>query len=215
MFFYDATYIIVFPALLLAFYAQFKVKSTFNRYLRERAYVGLTGAQVARRMLDDHGLHNVAVETTGGYLGDHYDPGHKAVRLSPQVYNGTSLAAVGVCCPRGGPCSTACSQLYALGPQNQPLSGSQHRFPDGLPLFLWVFSFAWDTLMLVGIWFFIAALAFQLITLPVEFNASRRAMAYLTDAGYLNRAEAPKVEIGAECGSLDPMWRQLRLQLPS
>ena len=65
MFFYDATYIIVFPALLLAFYAQFKVKSTFNRYLRERAYVGLTGAQVARRMLDDHGLHNVAVETTG------------------------------------------------------------------------------------------------------------------------------------------------------
>ncbi len=64
--FIDSTYIIVFPALLLAFYAQLKVKSTFNRYLRERAYAGLTGAQVARRILDDNGLHNVVVETTGG-----------------------------------------------------------------------------------------------------------------------------------------------------
>lgn len=194
MFFYDATYIIVFPALLLAFYAQFKVKSTFNRYLRERAYVGLTGAQVARRMLDDHGLHNVAVETTGGYLGDHYDPGHKAVRLSPQVYNGTSLAAVGVAAHEVGHAVQHARNYMPLGLRTNlfPVAsiGSQMAFP----LFLVGFLFAWDTLMLVGIWFFIAALAFQLITLPVEFNASRRAMAYLTNAGYLNRAEAPKVK---------------------
>jgi len=75
--------------------------------------------------------------------------------------------------------------------QNQPLSGSQPSVPRWpFPCSWWVFLFAWDTLMLVGIWFFIAALAFQLITLPVEFNASRRAMAYLTDAGYLNRARS-------------------------
>lgn len=192
--FYDSTFIIVIPALLLALYAQFKVKTTFNRYLRERAYAGLTGAQVARRILDDHGLHNVVVETTGGRLGDHYDPRERAVRLSNDIYNGTSLAALGVAAHEVGHAVQHARNYFPLGLRTNlfPVAsiGSQMAFP----LFLVGFLFAWDTLMLVGIWFFIAALAFQVITLPVEFNASRRAMAFLTDGAYLNRAEVPKVK---------------------
>ncbi len=192
--FYDSTFIIVIPALLLAFYAQFKVKTTFNRYLRERAYAGLTGAQVARRILDDNGLHNVVVETTGARLGDHYDPRERAVRLSNEVYNGTSVAALGVAAHEVGHAVQHARNYFALGLRTNlfPVAslGSQMAFP----LFLVGFIFTWDTLMLVGIWFFIAALAFQIITLPVEFNASRRAMAFLTDGAYLNRAEVPKVK---------------------
>ncbi|HHY14941.1 MAG TPA: zinc metallopeptidase [Firmicutes bacterium] len=192
--FIDSTYIIVFPALLLAFYAQLKVKSTFNRYLRERAYAGLTGAQVARRILDDNGLHNVVVETTGARLGDHYDPRERAVRLSNEVYSGSSVAALGVAAHEVGHAVQHAREYFPLGLRTNlfPVAslGSQMAFP----LFLIGFIFTWDTLMLVGIWFFIAALAFQVITLPVEFNASRRAMAFLTDGAYLNRAEVPKVK---------------------
>src|SRR5690606_40728755 len=94
--FYDPTFILVLPALLLALYAQVKVKSTFARYLQERSYVGLTGAQVARQILNANGLHNVSVERIGGQLTDHYDPRSGTVRLSSHVYDGTSVAAVGV-----------------------------------------------------------------------------------------------------------------------
>lgn len=191
---FDSTFVIVIPALLLAFYAQFKVKNIFNRYLRVRAYAGLTGAQVARRILDDHSLHNVAVETTGARLGDHYDPGARAVRLSNEVYSGTSLAALGVAAHEVGHAVQHANDYFPLGLRTNlfPVAsiGSQMAFP----LFLIGSLFSSDTLMLVGIWFFIAALAFQLVTLPVEFNASRRAMAFLTEGDYLNRAEVPKVK---------------------
>ncbi|HBG02065.1 MAG TPA: peptidase, partial [Firmicutes bacterium] len=94
--FYDATSILVLPALVFAMYAQYKVSSTFKRYLRERSYAGFTGHQVARRILDENGMRDVSVERVGGQLGDHYDPRSKTVRLSNEVYNGTSVAALGV-----------------------------------------------------------------------------------------------------------------------
>ena len=94
--FYDPTFILVLPALFFAMYAQFKVNSTFNRYLRERSLAGYTGNQIARQILNDNGLHNVSVERVGGQLTDHYDPRSETVRLSSDVYNGTSLAALGV-----------------------------------------------------------------------------------------------------------------------
>src|SRR5690554_890490 len=94
--FYDPTFILVLPALFFAMYAQFKVQSTFSRFLRERSYGGFTGYQVARQILDDNGLHNVSVERVGGQLSDHFDPRSNTVRLSPDVYSGTSVAAVSV-----------------------------------------------------------------------------------------------------------------------
>lgn len=192
--FYDPTFILVLPALLLALYAQVKVKSTFARYLQERSYVGLTGAQVARQILNANGLHNVSVERVGGELTDHYDPRSETVRLSPQVYDGTSVAAVGVAAHEVGHAVQHARGYVPLGLRTSlfPVAavGSQMAFP----LFMLGFLFSMDVLMLVGIWFFIAALAFQLITLPVEFNASRRALAALQSAGYLTQAEVPKAK---------------------
>ncbi|NMA61032.1 MAG: zinc metallopeptidase [Firmicutes bacterium] len=192
--YYDPTFVLVLPALFFAMYAQFKVNSTFNRYLRERSYAGLTGAQVARRILDDHGLHNVNVERVGGRLSDHYDPRDRTVRLSPDIYNGTSLAAVSVAAHEVGHAVQHASNYLPLNLRSSifPVAaiGSQMAFP----LFMAGFIFSFDTLMLVGIWFFIAALAFQVVTLPVEFNASSRAIGFLDDGGYLNRAEVPKAK---------------------
>ncbi|HBG09902.1 MAG: zinc metallopeptidase [Limnochordia bacterium] len=192
--FYDPTFILVLPALLLAMYAQFKVKSTFSRYLQERSQAGLTGAQVAREILNANGLHNVSVERIGGQLTDHYDPRSGTVRLSSHVYDGTSVAAVGVAAHEVGHAVQHARGYVPLGLRTSlfPVAsiGSQMAFP----LFMLGFLFSVDMLMLVGIWFFIAALGFQLITLPVEFNASKRALAALQSGGYLSKAEVPKAK---------------------
>ena len=192
--FYDPTFILVLPALILAMYAQFKVKTTFARYLQERAYAGLSGAQVARHILNANGLHNVSVERIGGELTDHYDPRSGTVRLSPMVYDGTSVAAIGVAAHEVGHAVQHARGYVPLGLRTSlfPIAsiGSQMAFP----LFILGFLFSIDVLMLVGIWFFIAALGFQLITLPVEFNASKRAMAALQSGGYLTKAEVPKAQ---------------------
>ena len=95
-YYFDPTYVLLIPALLLAIYAQAKVQSTFRRYLHERSQVGMTGAEVARRLLDANGLYDVPVEITAGTLSDHYDPRTRRMRLSPQVYQSTSVAALGV-----------------------------------------------------------------------------------------------------------------------
>lgn len=192
--FYDPTFILVLPALLLAMYAQVKVKSTFSRYLQERSQAGLTGAQVAREILNANGLHNVSVERIGGQLTDHYDPRSGTVRLSSHVYDGTSVAAVGVAAHEVGHAVQHARGYVPLGLRTSlfPVAsiGSQMAFP----LFMLGFLFSVDMLMLVGIWFFIAALGFQLITLPVEFNASKRALAALQSGGYLSKAEVPKAK---------------------
>lgn len=192
--FYDPTFILVLPALFFAMYAQFKVQSTFARYLRERSYAGLTGAQVARQILNENGLHHINVERTGGRLADHYDPRTGTVRLSPDVYSGTSVAALGVAAHEVGHAVQHARGYAPLGLRTSlfPVAniGSQMAFP----LFIMGYLFSFDVLMLVGIWFFIAALAFQVITLPVEFNASRRAMAALQSGGYLTQAEVPKAK---------------------
>ncbi len=191
---YDPTFILVLPALFFAMYAQFKVRSTFQRYLKERSYSGLTGQQIARQILNDNGLHNVSVERVGGQLTDHYDPRSESVRLSAEVYNGTSVAALGVAAHEVGH-AVQHARSYA------PLALRTNLFPVAnlgsqmaIPLFLMGYLVSFDVLMLVGIWFFIAALGFQLVTLPVEFNASRRALGFLDGGGYLNRAEVPKAK---------------------
>lgn len=192
--FYDPTYVLLIPALLLAMYAQVKVTSTFNRFRRERSYAGLSGAQVARQILDRNGLQSVPVEETRGYLTDHYDPQQKVLRLSSEVYNSTSVAALGVAAHEVGHALQHAHNYVPLGIRNNlfPVAnfGSQLAFP----LFIAGFLFNFDTLMLVGIWFFIAALAFQLVTLPVEFDASRRAVRLLSEGGYLTTYEVPKAK---------------------
>ncbi|MGI6037668.1 MAG: zinc metallopeptidase [Limnochordia bacterium] len=194
MFFYDWTWIVVLPALFLAMYAQSKVTSTFQRYLREGSRLGKTGAQVARELLDQNGLHDVPVEMVHGHLTDHYDPRSRTLRLSSAVYQSTSLAALGVAAHETGHALQHAQNYIPLGIRNNifPIAafGSQMAFP----LFFIGFLFRGAFLMDLGILLFVAALLFQVITLPVEYNASSRAIGLLTGNGYLWPDEAPKAK---------------------
>lgn len=194
MFLYDPTYILVLPALVFAMWAQSKVSTTFRKYLRVFAASNYTGAQVARYLLDAHGLHDVKVEMARGFLTDHYDPRKRVLRLSQPVYTSTSVAALGVAAHETGHAVQHAQNYIPLGIRNNlfPIAnfGSQAAFP----LFFLGLLFAIPLLMDIGIWFFIAALAFQVVTLPVEFNASRRAMAMLTEAGFLTQEERPRAQ---------------------
>lgn len=191
-FYYDPTYILVLPALIFAMWAQSKVSSTFRRYLRVFASSNYTGAQVARYLLDAHGLHDVKIEMARGYLTDHYDPRKRVLRLSQPVYSSTSVAALGVAAHETGHAVQHAQNYIPLGIRNNlfPIAsfGSQAAFP----LFFIGLFLSLPILMDIGIWFFIAALAFQVVMLPVEFNASRRAMAMLAEAGFLTQEERPK-----------------------
>ncbi|MFO7265167.1 MAG: zinc metallopeptidase [Bacillota bacterium] len=191
MFFFDPTYILLIPALILAMYAQMKVSSTFAKYSRVAARAYKTGADVARELLDQAGLYDVPVEMIGGHLTDHYDPHRRVMRLSPEVYHGRSIAALAVAAHETGHALQHAGNYVPLNIRNGlfPVAnlGSQMAFP----LFFIGFLFASPTLMDIGIWLFLAALAFQLVTLPVEFDASRRALRLLDAGGYLSREEAP------------------------
>lgn len=194
MFYFDPTYIIILPALIFSIWAQQKVSSTFRKYQKVYASSNYSGAQVARNLLDAHGLNDVPVELTRGNLTDHYDPRKRVLRLSESVYNSTSVAAVGVAAHETGHALQHAQNYVPLGIRNNiyPVAnfGSQAAFP----LFFIGLLFNTPTLMTVGIWFFVAALAFQLVTLPVEFNASSRALKLLSDGGYVTETELPKTK---------------------
>lgn len=178
---FDPTYIILIPAILFAAFAQSKINSTFNTYLRVRNSNGYTGYQVARVILDNHGLHNIPIELIKGHLSDHYDPRNKILRLSNEVYNGVSLASVGVAAHE---CGHAVQHQEGYAPLTirntiAPVAsiGSQLSWV----LVLAGLFFGLMQLLDLGILFFSAAVVFQLITLPVEYNASSRAIAMLTE----------------------------------
>lgn len=186
--FYDPTIIIVLPAILIAMWAQFKVKSTFQHYLRVPTKNGLTGAEVARDILRRKGLTGVRVERVSGQLTDHYDPRDQVVRLSSEVHDGRSVASLGVAAHETGHAIQHAASYAPLGIRNAifPIANIGSRW--GLPLALLGFFFN-ENLILLGILFYAGAVLFQLVTLPVEFNASSRAMAILEGGNYLTRDE--------------------------
>ena len=175
--FFDWTMIIVLPGLLLAMYAQFKVKSTFQRFTRVRALSGMTGAQVARNILNSQGLDYVTVEMINGELTDHYDPRTKVLRLSPEVYNGTSLASLGVAAHEVGHAVQHATGYFPLNFRNSLVPVANFGSALAFPLFL-IGLFISPALVKLGLWLFSAVVIFQLVTLPVEFNASNRAIAF-------------------------------------
>jgi Zn-dependent membrane protease YugP len=180
---------LIFIAFGLSLWAQFRVKGTFNRYADVPSSSGLTGAEAARRMLDANGLTHVPVEHVPGTLTDHYDPISRTVRLSDPVYFGNSISAISVACHEVG---HAIQHKVAY-----PMLVARHRiFPivnltSGVaPLLLLAgFFFHATNLLLLGIIFFSAAVAFQLITLPVEFNASSRAKEMMVKMGFIRNVE--------------------------
>lgn len=176
-FFGDITgMLILIPAMLLAFYAQSKVKSAYNNWSRVQAASGLSGAHVARQLLDRAGLDHVQIELSRGHLTDHYDPKSQTVRLSQEVYSGRSIASVAIAAHEVGHAVQHGTGYFALNLRNNFFPVARLGSSMAMPLFLVGFLFNGPLLMDIGILFFVFALFFQVITLPVEFNASSRAI---------------------------------------
>ncbi len=192
---FDWTYIVlVLPCVIFAMIASTSVNSTFKRYSNQLSSRRITGAEAAKRVLSANGVYNVRIEQISGNLTDHYDPTSNVIRLSDSVYNSTSTAAIGVACHEAGH-AVQYAQNYApikLRAAIIPITniGSKLAMPLILIgiLFNTLGSFSYSMIYL-GIACFGLSLVFQLITLPVEFNASRRAMSTISDAGLLTESE--------------------------
>lgn len=194
MFYWDYTMIILLPAMILAIYAQAKVTSTFERYLRVPAKSGMTGADVAREILKQSGIYDVSVQIQGGRLSDYYDPRRKVLKLSRDVYNGSSLAALGVAAHECGHAIQHDVGYAPLSIRNTIVPAAGIGSQMAFPLFFLGLLFRADSLMLVGILLFSLAVIFQIITLPVEYNASNRAVAILESGGFIDRSEVGPVK---------------------
>lgn len=178
-YYYDWTMILVIPGLLLGLYAQFKVKSTFDRYSRVRTKSGLTAEQAARMLLSRGGSANVTISRVNGSLTDHYDPRSNTLRLSDSVYGSDSVAAVGVAAHE---CSHALQEHDGYGLlklRSALVSVVNIGSSLYLPIFMAGLLFSWEPLQTVGILCFGLTLLFSLVTLPVEINASKRALGML------------------------------------
>lgn len=189
MFYYDWTMLLVIPGLLLGMWAQFKVKSSFEKYQNVRASNGVSAERIARALLSRSGCDEVNIEPTAGQLTDHYDPKSNILRLSASVYGSSSVAAIGVAAHE---CGHAMQQhegysMLRLRSALVPVVniGSNLYFP----IFLLGLVFSWQPLIGVGIACFALTLLFALVTLPVEFNASNRAIRALSSGGYLTEEE--------------------------
>lgn len=179
--------IFVSPALLLGLWAQARVRSTFAEASRVRA--PLSGAAAARHVLDSAGLHNVGIEQVQGHLSDHYDPRHKVLRLSPQVYQANSMAAVGVATHEAGHALQDATKYAPLVIRN--LVVPMASFGGGISILLLFGGVVMDSLNLIwaGIIAYSGVVFFQLVNLPVEFDASRRAKQQLATLNIVPRAE--------------------------
>ena len=186
---WDPTMMILLPALLLTGYAQLKINSTYNKYSQIPSKRGLTGADVARYILNMNGLHDIPIERVGGHLSDHYDPRTRVVRLSPDVYHGTSLAALGVAAHEVGHAVQHDTGYLPLYVRNTIIPVTQFGSYAAVPLFFIGLFMSSEALISFGIMLFAAIVFFQLVTLPVEFNASRRAIATLGSEGILDASE--------------------------
>jgi hypothetical protein len=190
-FFYymDPTYILVIIAGLLSVFASFGVKGAFKKYDKVYSRRNLTGAQAARRILDSHGLTDVSVERVAGDLTDHFDPKDNVIRLSQSTYDSTSVAAVGVAAHETGHAIQYAEDYSPIKLRNSIVPAVNFSSAISLPLFFIGLIMSLPVLTNIGIILFCGVLAFQLITLPVEFNASKRAVRILDETGMLDADE--------------------------
>ena len=189
MFYWDWTMILVIPGLLLGLWAQMRVSSAFRKYSAVHARSGMSAEDVARSMLNQAGCGNVSIRSVSGNLTDHYDPRNNTLRLSDGVYGSSSVAAIGIAAHE---CGHAMQQHEGYAPLVLRSAlvpvvnlGSNLYFP----IFLLGLLFSWEPLIYVGIACFALTLVFSLVTLPVEFNASGRALRVLDQQGYLSSEE--------------------------
>lgn len=200
---FDPTIIILLPAIIFTFYAQSKVNSAYNKYATVRNRRGITGAQAARKILDSNGLQDVPIEVTNRRLSDHYDPRKRIMRLSPQVYNEPSIASVSIAAHEAGHAIQHANSYAPLKVRNilAPLVSivSNLAWPIlivGLLIISAGNIFQGNMIFNIGIICYASAVLFQAITLPVEFNASNRAIQQMNELGIIyieETASAKKV----------------------
>ena len=191
--YYDPTYLLLIPGVLLALYAQFKVTSTFNHWKRTPSRTGLTGARIARMILDANGCRDVRIEHVRGSLTDHYDPENGVLRLSSEVYGSTSIAALGVAAHEAGHAIQDAQDYVPLRIRANLVPVANIGSGMAIPLFMLGLLMSWEPLTKIGIFAFAFSVLFYVVTLPVEFNASRRAVTVLA-SGYLPQDEVKGVK---------------------
>ncbi|MCD7731158.1 MAG: zinc metallopeptidase [Oscillospiraceae bacterium] len=191
MLYFDSTYLVVIPALIFAFIAQCMVKLTFEKYSKVNSSRGITAYDTARKILDENGLYNVSIERVSGTLTDHYDPKSNVVRLSESVYDSTSVAAIGVAAHETGHAIQYANGYVPIKLRNAIIPVTQLGSTLAVPLVLigLLFNRSMGFLITVGILLYTAVVLFQAITLPVEFNASRRALKILEGSYILESDE--------------------------
>lgn len=190
MFYYDSTMLILIPAVIISFIAQMQISSTYSKYKKVGTRNGYTGQQVARMMLDEAGLFDIQIQIINQELGDHYSPSERILRLSPDVYNGSSVAAAGIAAHEVGHAIQHKESYKPIVVRNAivPIVNIGSSFS-------WIVFFLGlvlgiSKLTTIGIILFSAVVVFQLITLPVEFNASSRALSILKSRNILYEDEA-------------------------
>lgn len=190
---FDSTYILVLIGVVLSLIASARVKSTYAKYSRERSLTGMTGAQAAQRILSMAGIYDVTVRHVSGNLTDHYDPRNKTLNLSDSTYGNASVAAVGVAAHECGHAIQHDRGYVPLKLRSAIAPAANIGANISWPLILVGLLLGGNGLLIqIGILMFSLAVAFQLVTLPVEFNASKRAMNMLSETGILYREELPK-----------------------
>ena len=199
-FYMDYWYIIlVIPAVIFSLVAQYKVNSTFKRYSTVMSKRGITGMEAARKILDVNGLHNVRIEKISGNLTDHFDPKAGVIRLSDSVYGSSSVAAVGVAAHEAGHAVQHDVGYTPIKIRSAIIPVCNIGSNLAMPLVLLGLVFSFEGLAMLGVMLFGLSVVFQLVTLPVEFNASSRALAALTSSGMLydDEAKSTKKVLGA------------------
>ncbi len=189
MYFMDWTWFLVLPGLLLGLWAQAKVSGAFSRYSKVRAASGLTGSQLAQKILHDNGVDGVSIQRIEGSLTDNFDPQRMVLSLSSDVYDSASVAALGVAAPECGPVMQRHEDYAPLNLRSVIVPAAGLGGNLSWPIFLAGMVFSFQPLLMAGIILFALTVVFTLITLPVEFNASRRALRMLDGSGALTGDE--------------------------
>ena len=185
-FFIDYYYIIlVIPAMLISLWAQFKVKSTYKKYSGISNSKNITGAYAAQAVLTHYGITDVRNERVAGTLSDHYDPRSKVIRLSEGVYSSNSIAAIGIACHEAGHAAQHAQNYVPIKVRNSLIPICNIGSTLGVPLAIFGYILGFEPLISIGLLLYAAITVFQLVTLPVEFNASRRALRVIDETNLL------------------------------
>ena len=188
--YYDPTYILVLVGAILSIVASSMVQSTYNKYAKVRSMSGMTGAQVAELILRNKGITDVRIDHVSGNLTDHYNPKTKVINLSDTVYHSQSVAALGVAAHECGHVIQHHENYAPLNFRSMLVPAANIGSKAGIPIILLGVLFGYNPVLVqIGIWVFALSVLFQLVTLPVEFNASKRALVCLEEYGVVTREE--------------------------